>query len=62
MAGTTATLRSSTSVPDRNKRRSVVNKKRKSAVGNKISKLRGEGKSQAQSVAIALSMQRRGDL
>jgi hypothetical protein len=34
----------------------------KMTVGAKIRKLRREGKSQDQSVAIALSMQRRGEL
>lgn len=67
MAGTTDTLRSSTSVPDDRKKRSVARRKlsrkaKNTAVSRKISKLRGEGKSQEQSVAIALSMQRRGEL
>lgn len=34
----------------------------KDAVGRKISKLRSEGKPQSQAVAIALDMERRGDL
>lgn len=34
----------------------------KDPVGRKISKLRSEGKKQSQAVAIALDMERRGDL
>ena len=61
MAGTGDTLRASTSVPSKNKRRSV-NRSRRKAVGNKIRKLRKEGKKQSQAVAIANSMKRRGEL
>ena len=65
MPGTLDTLRSSTSVPDKNKRRSVNRSRRKvknGAVSRKISKLRSEGKKQSQAVAIAISMKKRGEI
>ena len=67
MAGTPSTIRDSTSVPDNRKKRAVLadHKDKRHplrTVGQKIKKLKREGKSQKQSVAIALSMQRRGKL
>lgn len=66
MPGTSDTLRTSTSIPESRKKRAVADhrerRKKLSAVGKKISKLRAEGKSQEQSVAIAMSMKRRGEL
>lgn len=49
------------SVADIRKKRAVVRRKR-NGVSRKISKLRHEGKSQDQAVAIALEMKRRGRL
>ncbi len=46
---------------DHREKRASINRK-KDAVSSKISKLRKEGKSQQQSVAIALEMKRRGKL
>ncbi len=67
MAGTVDTLRDSSSVPDNRKKRAVLadhkdKRKKLRTVGEKISKLRKEGKSQKESVAISLSMKRRGEL
>ena len=72
MPGTTATTRTSTTIPDSRKKRAVAdhserrkklhNTHNKMTVSAKISKLRREGKSQDQSVAIALEMKRRGKL
>jgi hypothetical protein len=66
-AGTVDTLRTSESVPDSRKKRAVVadhkhSRKNLRTVGEKIRMLKREGKSQEQSVAIARSMQRRGEL
>ena len=65
--GALVTLRSAADLPASRKKRAVVSehKKRRKAlltVGEKIRKLKKEGKSQEQSVAIAHSMQRRGKL
>jgi hypothetical protein len=60
MAGTTDTLKTSTSVPDNRKKRAVLNPKM--TVSAKIRKLRREGRPQDQAVAIALEMRRRGKL
>ena len=72
MPGTADTTRTSASIPDSRKKRSVAdhperrkklhNTHTKITVSAKISKLRREGKSQAQAVATALSMKRRGQL
>ena len=65
--GSLVTLRSAADLPASRKKRAVVSEhkdKRKQlrTVGQKIKLLKREGKSQKQSVAIALSMQRSGKL
>ena len=48
--------------PKKPQKRKPIPKRKRAAVGAKISKLKGEGKPLDQAVAIALDMARRGEI